>query len=94
MDDQIPDRIKKDRLSRINDVNKRIAVEKRAALVGKTLEILVEERNIKNPVQVLGRTRQGFTCYMAGDIDELRGKTVHVEITSAKNYHLVGNIVD
>lgn len=94
MEDQVPNHVKKDRLSRINDVNKRIAVERRAVLVGKTLEILVEERNVRNPIQVLGRTRQGFTCYMTGNIDELRGKTVKAEITSAKNYHLVGKIVD
>lgn len=94
MENQVPDHIKKDRLSRINEVNKRHALERRAALVGKTLEILVEERNVKIPTQVLGRTRQGFTCYIPGDIDELRGKTVKVEIISSKNYHLVGKLVD
>lgn len=93
MKDQLPDHIKKDRLARINEVNKRHALARRSSLVGQTLEVLIEERNVRFPTQVYGRTRYGFTCYMTGEIDELRGKTVKVEITSSKNFHLVGSII-
>jgi tRNA-2-methylthio-N6-dimethylallyladenosine synthase len=42
----------------------------------------------------MGRTRHGYIVYCDGDIDELRGKLVHVTIDECKTYYLAGSIVE
>jgi tRNA-2-methylthio-N6-dimethylallyladenosine synthase len=91
---QIEDSVKQERLGRINVLNKLHAAERRQRMLGRTVEILVEERNIKVPTQVMGRTTQGYICYCDGDIDELRGKLVQVLVHECQTYYLVGSIVN
>ena len=59
-------------------------------MLGRIEEVLVEERNVKIPNQVMGRTTHGYLVYFEGDIDELRGKLVNVEVDVFKTYHLLG----
>ena len=92
--DQIPDKVKQDRLQRINELNLKHAAQRRARLLGRTVEILVEERNVKKPTQVMGRTTHGYIVYCDGDIDELQGKLVHVKIDTCQTYYLAGEIVE
>lgn len=89
-DNQLPEEVKTDRLSRINALNLKHAEERRARMMGRTVEILVEERNVKKPTQVMGRTRHGYIVYCDGDIEELRGQLVNVKIDECKTYYLVG----
>eukprot|EP00535_Pseudo-nitzschia_heimii_P002918 CAMPEP_0197186982 /NCGR_PEP_ID=MMETSP1423-20130617/14981_1 /TAXON_ID=476441 /ORGANISM="Pseudo-nitzschia heimii, Strain UNC1101" /LENGTH=681 /DNA_ID=CAMNT_0042638435 /DNA_START=106 /DNA_END=2147 /DNA_ORIENTATION=+ len=79
-ENQIPEEIKKDRLQRINVLVKEHAKERRARMLGRTVEVLVEERNVKVPTQVMGRTRHNYIVYFEGDIDDLQGELVNVEI--------------
>ena len=92
-DNQIDDAVKQDRLQRINALNKQHATQRRARMLGRTVEVLVEERNVKVPTQVMGRTRHGYIVYLEGDIDELRGETVSVEIEACHAYYLAGKRV-
>jgi tRNA-2-methylthio-N6-dimethylallyladenosine synthase len=92
-ENQVPDQVKQERLQRINELNKKHAMLRRARLLGQTVEILVEERNVKVPSQVMGRTRHGYIVYCDGDIDELRGKIVSVLIDNCQMYHLMGKNV-
>lgn len=89
-DNQVPDDVKQDRLQRINELNKKHAAERRARMFGRTVEVLVEERNVRVPTQVMGRTRHGYIVYCEGDIDELRGKTIQVEIDTCQTYYVAG----
>jgi len=41
----------------------------------------------------MGRTRQGRQVFFDGNIDDLQGKTVSVEITNARPWSLVGKLV-
>ncbi len=93
-ENQLSEKVKTDRLAQINRLNLMHAEERRARMMGKTLEILVEERNVKVPTQVMGRSTQGFIVYCDGDIDELRGKLVNVKIEECYTYYLSGTIVD
>jgi tRNA-2-methylthio-N6-dimethylallyladenosine synthase len=93
-DNQIPDDIKKERLQRINVLVKQHARERRSRLVDRTVEVLVEERNVKIPTQVMGRTRHGYITYFDGDIDKLRGELVDVKITSCQSFYLAGDAVE
>lgn len=85
--------VKQDRLARINALNKLHAAERRHRIMGRVVEILVEERNVKVPTQVMGRTTQGYICYCPGDIDELQGTVVRVLVHTCQTYYLVGDIV-
>jgi tRNA-2-methylthio-N6-dimethylallyladenosine synthase len=93
-DNQVGDEVKQDRLRRINEVNKRHASERRARRMGRVEEVLVEERNVRVPTQVMGRTRHGYIVYCEGDIDLLRGRLVKVLIDTCHTYYLAGTIVD
>jgi tRNA-2-methylthio-N6-dimethylallyladenosine synthase len=93
-DNQIDDAVKQDRLQRINKLNLEHAAQRRARMKGRTVEVLIEERNIKVPTQVMGRTRHGYIVYCDGDIEELRGKMVRVKIDTTETYYLAGKIVD
>ena len=63
-------------------------------MMGRTVEILVEERNVKVPTQVMGRTTQGYIVYFDGDIDDLKGELVNVKIDTCETYYLSGERVD
>ena len=92
-ENQIDDEIKQDRLQRINKLNLEHAQERRARMMDRIVPVLIEERNVKNPTKVMGRTRHGYIVYCEGDIDELRGHTVNVRIDTTETYYLSGAIV-
>ena len=60
----------------------------------RVVEVLVEERNVKVPTQVMGRTTHGYIVYFEGDIDVLQGKLVNVKIDQCQRYYLVGKITN
>ena len=93
-DNQLADDVKQDRLQRINRLNLQHAAERRSRMLGRVEEVLVEERNVKVPTQVMGRTTHGYIVYFDGDIDELRGKLVNVEIDVCQTYYLAGSMVN
>lgn len=93
-DNQLSEEVKQDRLQRINELNLRHATERRARMMDRTVEVLVEERNVKVPTQVMGRTRHGYIVYCDGNIDELRGKLVNVKVDKCQRYYLAGKIVE
>jgi tRNA-2-methylthio-N6-dimethylallyladenosine synthase len=92
-ENQVDDKVKNERLQRINRLNLQHAAERRARMMGRTVDVLLEERNVKVPTQVMGRTRQGYIVYCDGDIDELRGTRVNVKIDTCETYHLAGKRV-
>lgn len=93
-DNQLPEDVKTDRLMRINALNLKHAEERRARMMGRTIEVLIEERNVKKPTQVMGRSTHSYIVYCDGDIDELRGEVVNVKIDSTSTYYLSGTIVE
>lgn len=93
-DNQVTEEIKKDRLHRINVIVKEHAKERRARMLGRTVEVLVEERNVKVPTQVMGRTRHNYIVYFEGNIDELQGELVNVQIEECETFYLSGSRVD
>ena len=92
-ENQVSEEIKKDRLQRINVLVKEHAKERRARMMGRTVEVLVEERNVKVPTQVMGRTRHNYIVYFEGDIDELQGELVDVKIEDCQTFYLSGSRV-
>ncbi|KAL3911543.1 MAG: hypothetical protein SGILL_007241 [Bacillariaceae sp.] len=92
-EDQVLDEVKQDRLQRINVLVKEHAKERRARMLGRTVEVLVEERNVRIPTQVMGRTRHNYIVYFDGEIDELQGQLVDVHIDACETFYLSGKMV-
>jgi len=91
---QLTEEVKQDRLRRINDLCDLHAEERRARMMDRVVQVLVEERNVKKPTQVMGRTTHGYIVYFDGDIEELRGELVNVKITRCQRYYLAGEIAE
>lgn len=90
--DQVPEDVKKDRLHRVQELATRHGLERSQRYVGRTVEVLVEDKNPRNPNQVMGRTRQGRQVYFDGDISALEGEFVDVQITEARTWSLMGKM--
>jgi tRNA-2-methylthio-N6-dimethylallyladenosine synthase len=89
-ENQLSEEVKADRLQRLNRlVNEKIGVRSQRYL-NRTEEILVEDVNLKDPNQVMGRTRGNRLTFFAGDIEKLRGRLVQVKITEARPFSLTG----
>jgi tRNA-2-methylthio-N6-dimethylallyladenosine synthase len=94
-EDQIDDDVKSYRLQRVQALAARHGLERSQRYLGRIVEVLVEDPNPKNPQQqVMGRTRQGRQVYFDGDLSELKGEYVHVKITEARTWSLMGEKVD
>eukprot|EP01031_Cornospumella_fuschlensis_P029006 gene29006-35011_t len=92
-ENQVPEDVKQDRLQRINRLGAQHALERSQRFVGRVQEVLVEEVNIKNPRQVIGRNPHSRLVFFEGNYQSLKGRTVQVRITEAKAYSLVGELV-
>ena len=92
-EDQVPEDVKADRLQQVQRLAAEHAMERSERYVGRTVPVLVEDRNPRNADQVMGRTRQSRQVFFDGDIDELKGKVVDVKIVEARTWSLVAEPV-
>jgi tRNA-2-methylthio-N6-dimethylallyladenosine synthase len=92
-ENQLSEEIKEDRLQRLNHLVVQTAAERSQRYLDRVEEVLVEDRNAKNPDQVLGRTRGNRLTFFNGDIEELRGKVVPVKISEVRAFSLTGDMV-
>ncbi len=98
MDEQVEDEIKERRHNKLMAMQQKISKKKHKALIGKTVEVLVEGYSEESDLLLQGRTSQ-----QAPDIDGIvyinegeakLGDMVKVRITESHDYDLVGGIVD
>lgn len=79
--DDVPEEVKKERIVRINELQRNIALKKSLADVGKTFEVLVEGEG-KRVNQYMGRTDGNkIAVFAAGDY--VKGDLIKVEVTEA-----------
>lgn len=90
--EQVPDDVKKDRITRLNACQNRVTKEISAAMVGEKYEVLVEGAQFKYKDTMCGRTESGRLVNFACDESQI-GKFVTVEIEKAKSATLWGRIV-
>ncbi|MFO0162829.1 MAG: tRNA (N6-isopentenyl adenosine(37)-C2)-methylthiotransferase MiaB [Microcystis sp.] len=91
-DNQLSEQVKSDRLQRLNHLVATKAAERSQRYLGRIEEILVEEVNPKDASQVMGRTRGNRLTFFTGNIEELRGTFVKVQITEVRPFSLTGVI--
>ncbi len=92
-DNQLSESVKSDRLQRLNHLVAIKAAERSARYQDRIEEVLVEDQNLKNSTQVMGRTRGNRLTFFPGTIEELKGKIVKVKITEARAFSLTGEVV-
>ena len=92
--DQVPEEVKQARLLQARRLVDRHAAERSNSFLGRTEEVLVERRNLKNPLEVMGRTRSNRQVFFKGDIESLKGHLVHVRITDCQPFFLLGEVVE
>ena len=90
---QLSEEIKLDRLQRINHLVSQTAIARSGRYLDRVESVLVEDRNAKNPAQVLGRTGGNRLTFFNGDIEELRGKVVPVKISAVRAFSLTGDML-
>ncbi len=91
--DQLSFEIKSDRLQRINHLINTKAAHRSQLRLGQIEKVLVEQVNLKDPSQVMGRTDGNRLTFFAGDINQLKGKVVSVKITATRPFSLTGDLV-
>jgi tRNA-2-methylthio-N6-dimethylallyladenosine synthase len=92
-ENQLPEEIKSDRLQRLNHLVSQKAAERSQRYRDRIETVLVEDRNDKDPTQVMGRTRGNRLTFFSGEIELLKGKIVPVKITEIRPFSLTGEMI-
>jgi len=90
-DDDIPDDTKRDRLSRVQSLQREISLRKNRERIGDIEEILVEGRSKLKNGQIMGRTRSNRIVNALGP-ESLAGALVTARITGATATSLIGEL--
>lgn len=92
MQDDIPLRVKKERVQRLIDLQEQIALEKNREEAGRVHEVLVEGPSRKDHGQMLGYTRT-FKRVVFDGRERLTGQLVNVRITGGNSHTLTGEVL-
>ncbi|HDH06062.1 MAG TPA: tRNA (N6-isopentenyl adenosine(37)-C2)-methylthiotransferase MiaB [Nitrospirae bacterium] len=87
--DHIDEAVKSERLSKVLQLQEAITFQKNKALIGKTMEILVEGASANDPEKLTGRTKTNKIVNFCGDEKDI-GDLVKVEILEARQHSLYG----
>ncbi len=87
--EQVPHRVKKERMERLVEAVQRRARERSQRFVGRTMDVLVEGTARRDPSQLRGRARHNKAVNFEGTAGP--GDFVEVEITSATSQTLTGH---
>ncbi len=92
MQEQLSAEVKKDRLSRLMDLQNEISLRSNQKLLGKVVEVLVEGESKTNKDKLSGRTRTNELVVFPGP-KTLEGKLVPVKIVEAGTWTLEGELI-
>jgi tRNA-2-methylthio-N6-dimethylallyladenosine synthase len=90
--DKVEEKVKQDRLSTLQEIQKRITLQKNQELEGRVEKVLVEGQSKQSTQDVTGRTRSNKIVNFEGNIS-LVGKLVGVRITKGYAHSLRGELV-
>jgi tRNA-2-methylthio-N6-dimethylallyladenosine synthase len=89
--DKVEEKVKQDRLSILQEIQKAVTLQKNQELEGRVEEVLVEGFSKQSTQDVTGRTRSNKIVNVQGDLS-LTGKLARVRITKACAHSLRGEI--
>jgi len=81
MGDTVPEEVKLERLSRIIDIQRKLARQKRREHLGEKTLVLAESLSKKNPLEILGRTERDEMVVFPGEPYKI-GLMSHVKLVS------------
>jgi len=90
--DRVEEKVKQERLSTLQEIQKEITLRKNQELEGRVKEVLVEGRSRQSAQDVAGRTRSNKIVNFGGNL-ELVGQLVPVRIIKAYPHSLRGEII-
>ena len=93
MENQISEDVMKDRFDRLLKLVQSIATTQCSRDTGKTLEVLVEEVNEKDPSMVSGRLSNNTVFHFKGD-SSLIGTICIVKMIESKGFYYLGELVE
>jgi tRNA-2-methylthio-N6-dimethylallyladenosine synthase len=89
MPGQLAEDVKEQRHARLLELVNHIAARRYQSLVGRTVEVLVEQPSKRNPARMMGRTRcNRIVVFEGSDLD--RGKLLEMPITRTGSFTLYG----
>jgi len=91
-EDKVEEKVKQDRLSILQEIQKGITLRKNQELEGRVEEILVEGQSKQSAQDVTGRTRSNKIVNFEGDL-ELVGQLIPARITKVFPHSLRGEII-
>ena len=93
MENLVPEYVVKDRFDRLLMLVQPIATSQCSRDTGKTLEVLVEEVNEKDPSMVSGRLSNNTVVHFKGD-SSLIGTICKVKMIESKGFYYLGELVE
>ncbi|MBS2969068.1 tRNA (N6-isopentenyl adenosine(37)-C2)-methylthiotransferase MiaB [Metabacillus sp. KIGAM252] len=93
MQDNVPMRVKKERLQRLNNLVNEISAKKMQEYEGHVVEVLVEGESKNNPDVLAGYTEKSKLVNFRGP-REIIGQIVKVKVTKAKTWSLDGEMAE
>ena len=89
MEDQVPEEVKRERMTRMLELQGEISKQRNSELVDKSIEVLVEGESKTDPDRLTGRTAGNKLVHFTGS-KELIGQRINLRILSAHAYSLIG----
>jgi tRNA-2-methylthio-N6-dimethylallyladenosine synthase len=90
--DDVPDEVKRERLSRLMELQRQVQVARHQAMLGSVHEVLVEGRSLREPTLLFGRNL-AFDRIVFEAAETLTDSLVRVQISSATALTLSGRLV-
>lgn len=96
---QVPEEVKQDRYDRLMKLQKKVVKKRNMAIIGKTLEVVVEGYHPETPLLMTGRYYgqcpdiDGQVIINDGRKVKAFGKRYRVEITDVADYDLIGRVI-
>ncbi|MCR5626983.1 MAG: tRNA (N6-isopentenyl adenosine(37)-C2)-methylthiotransferase MiaB [Lachnospiraceae bacterium] len=88
-EDQVPEDVVKTEFDRVLKAVQNMAAKKAGRFTGRTLKVLVEGVNDRDPSMVTGRTEQNYVVHFKGD-RSLVGSITEVELTECMGFYFLG----
>lgn len=93
IEDKIPDETKSRRMRELLELQREISSEHYKRFIGKKMRVLAEDVSKKRSGFLTGKSNEFIIVEFAGD-SSLIGQFVDVEITDARNWAVIGRIID
>ena len=90
---QLSEEVKSDRLQRLNHLVAQKAAQRSQRYLGRIEEVLVDDQNPKDKSQVMGRTQGNRLTFFKGNIYEVKGQLIKVEIKEVRAFSLTGEAI-